>query len=196
MPGLGHVNCYALEDRRGLALVDPGLPGPESWSALTARLADAGPLATGAHRGRHAQPPGPLRRGWAAPRRDGRRDRRAPQLLDLVGPGRPGRRRPRGPGGRAASVPTDPVGWSRVRRSMAAQGGDDGLREAARGRRDPDAHQAPGRRRRHRAGGARVGGPPHTRGTHRTTSACSTARPVSSCPATTSCPRSPRTSRA
>jgi len=27
MPGLGHVNCYALEDDRGFTLVDPGLPG-------------------------------------------------------------------------------------------------------------------------------------------------------------------------
>ncbi len=46
MPGLGHVNCYALEDERGVALVDPGLPGPDSYRALTARLAHAGfPLA-------------------------------------------------------------------------------------------------------------------------------------------------------
>ncbi len=42
MPGLGHVNCYALEDGRGVAVVDPGLPGPDSWRALTARLAQAG----------------------------------------------------------------------------------------------------------------------------------------------------------
>ena len=27
MPGLGHVNCYALIDGQGAALVDPGLPG-------------------------------------------------------------------------------------------------------------------------------------------------------------------------
>lgn len=39
--GLGHVNCYALEDARGVTLVDPGLPGPESWAALQARLATA-----------------------------------------------------------------------------------------------------------------------------------------------------------
>ena len=46
MPGLGHVNCYALEDERGFALVDPGLPGEESWNALMARLKSAGiPLA-------------------------------------------------------------------------------------------------------------------------------------------------------
>lgn len=39
--GLGHVNCYALEDARGVTLVDPGLPGQESWTALRARLATA-----------------------------------------------------------------------------------------------------------------------------------------------------------
>ena len=39
--GLGHVNCYALEDQRGFALVDPGMPGPASWQSLMARLAAA-----------------------------------------------------------------------------------------------------------------------------------------------------------
>ena len=42
MPGLGHVNCYALVDSDGIALVDPGLPGDESWSALGDRLKQAG----------------------------------------------------------------------------------------------------------------------------------------------------------
>ena len=42
LPGLGHVNCYALCDDQGVAIVDPGLPGPDSAQALTARLADAG----------------------------------------------------------------------------------------------------------------------------------------------------------
>jgi glyoxylase-like metal-dependent hydrolase (beta-lactamase superfamily II) len=42
LPGLGHVNCYALSDDQGVAIVDPGLPGPDSAQALTARLADAG----------------------------------------------------------------------------------------------------------------------------------------------------------
>ncbi|HKY15483.1 MAG TPA: MBL fold metallo-hydrolase [Microthrixaceae bacterium] len=42
MPGLGHVNCYALEDERGYTLVDPGLPGPDSFAALESRLAQAG----------------------------------------------------------------------------------------------------------------------------------------------------------
>lgn len=42
MPGLGHVNCYFLEDDRGVAIVDPGLPGPQSWRALVDRLKQAG----------------------------------------------------------------------------------------------------------------------------------------------------------
>lgn len=42
LPGLGHVNCYLLEDERGVAVVDPGLPGPTSWNALLDRLARAG----------------------------------------------------------------------------------------------------------------------------------------------------------
>ncbi len=42
LPGLGHVNCYFLEDERGVAIVDPGLPGPTSWRALVARLKAAG----------------------------------------------------------------------------------------------------------------------------------------------------------
>ena len=42
MPGLGHVNCYALEDERGFAIVDPGLPGEESWKVLVERLERSG----------------------------------------------------------------------------------------------------------------------------------------------------------
>ncbi len=42
MPGLGHVNCYALVDNEGVALVDPGLPTPGSFRALRARLKSAG----------------------------------------------------------------------------------------------------------------------------------------------------------
>ncbi len=38
MPGLGHVNCYAIPDRAGAAVVDPGLPGPFTWRALQDRL--------------------------------------------------------------------------------------------------------------------------------------------------------------
>ena len=36
LPGLGHVNTYAIEDGDGFALVDPGLPGEPSWKALLA----------------------------------------------------------------------------------------------------------------------------------------------------------------
>lgn len=41
MPGLGHVNTYALVDDEGVALVDPGVPGEESWNALLVRLKQA-----------------------------------------------------------------------------------------------------------------------------------------------------------
>jgi len=49
MPGLGHVNCYALEDERGWAVVDPGLPGPASWKAMERRFAAAGFRARDVH---------------------------------------------------------------------------------------------------------------------------------------------------
>ncbi len=42
LPGLGHVNTYALCDDRGIAVVDPGLPGKASWNALVDRLGKAG----------------------------------------------------------------------------------------------------------------------------------------------------------
>lgn len=42
MPGLGHVNCYALEDERGWAVVDPGMPGPGAHKALVGRFRAAG----------------------------------------------------------------------------------------------------------------------------------------------------------
>jgi glyoxylase-like metal-dependent hydrolase (beta-lactamase superfamily II) len=42
MPGLGHVNCYAMEDERGFALVDPGMPDPDTFDTLTSRLAQLG----------------------------------------------------------------------------------------------------------------------------------------------------------
>jgi len=42
LPGLGHVNCYLLQDGDGVALVDPGLPGEDSYRALVQRLDTAG----------------------------------------------------------------------------------------------------------------------------------------------------------
>jgi glyoxylase-like metal-dependent hydrolase (beta-lactamase superfamily II) len=38
LPGLGHVNCYAMPDDQGVTLVDPGLPGPQAWKELKVRL--------------------------------------------------------------------------------------------------------------------------------------------------------------
>jgi glyoxylase-like metal-dependent hydrolase (beta-lactamase superfamily II) len=42
LPGLGHVNTYAIEDGDGFALVDPGLPGEPSWLMLLERMRAAG----------------------------------------------------------------------------------------------------------------------------------------------------------
>jgi glyoxylase-like metal-dependent hydrolase (beta-lactamase superfamily II) len=42
MPGLGHTNCYVIEDERGVAVVDPGLPGRATLRVLTERLASVG----------------------------------------------------------------------------------------------------------------------------------------------------------
>jgi glyoxylase-like metal-dependent hydrolase (beta-lactamase superfamily II) len=41
LPGLGHVNTYALEDDDGFTLVDPGLPGEGNWLNLLDRLQGA-----------------------------------------------------------------------------------------------------------------------------------------------------------
>ena len=49
LPGLGHVNCYAILDADGAALVDPGLPGPFTWSAIQDRLKQAGLAAKDVH---------------------------------------------------------------------------------------------------------------------------------------------------
>jgi len=40
--GLGHVNMYGLLDDRGLAVVDPGMPGHSSWRAIEDRLRRGG----------------------------------------------------------------------------------------------------------------------------------------------------------
>jgi glyoxylase-like metal-dependent hydrolase (beta-lactamase superfamily II) len=42
LPGLGHVNCYVLEDDRGLTLIDPGIADGVSHRVLTERLAAVG----------------------------------------------------------------------------------------------------------------------------------------------------------
>ncbi|MFM1791390.1 MAG: hypothetical protein RLZZ526_1717 [Actinomycetota bacterium] len=40
--GLGHVNMYVMEDERGVAVVDPGMPTKESWTAVNERLRQMG----------------------------------------------------------------------------------------------------------------------------------------------------------
>ena len=42
LPGLGHVNCYAMEDDRGIALIDPGLADGVTHGVLAERLSDVG----------------------------------------------------------------------------------------------------------------------------------------------------------
>ncbi len=49
MPGLGHVNCYAIIDKDGAAVVDPGLPGPGTWRALGERLGQIGMTTKNVH---------------------------------------------------------------------------------------------------------------------------------------------------
>jgi glyoxylase-like metal-dependent hydrolase (beta-lactamase superfamily II) len=49
MPGLGHVNMYALIDDEGAAVVDPGLPTKDSWIAVEDRLKQAGLKAKDVH---------------------------------------------------------------------------------------------------------------------------------------------------
>ncbi len=41
IPGLGHVNMYALLDGDGVAVIDPGLPGVDTWEAIRHRLRQA-----------------------------------------------------------------------------------------------------------------------------------------------------------
>ena len=62
MPGLGHVNCYAMEDERGYTLVDPGMPGPQPWKVLMDRFERAGFAMRNVHSRRgHALTHRPLR---------------------------------------------------------------------------------------------------------------------------------------
>jgi glyoxylase-like metal-dependent hydrolase (beta-lactamase superfamily II) len=42
IPGLGHVNMYAMIDDDGVAVVDPGLPDAGTWDSIAHRLKQAG----------------------------------------------------------------------------------------------------------------------------------------------------------
>jgi glyoxylase-like metal-dependent hydrolase (beta-lactamase superfamily II) len=41
LPGLAHINTYLIVGPDGVDVIDPGLPGPASWSSLLERLAQA-----------------------------------------------------------------------------------------------------------------------------------------------------------
>ena len=41
LPGLGHVNMYAMMDDDGATVIDPGLPGESTWEAILQRLKQA-----------------------------------------------------------------------------------------------------------------------------------------------------------
>jgi glyoxylase-like metal-dependent hydrolase (beta-lactamase superfamily II) len=47
--GLGHVNAYALLDDRGAAVIDAGMPGEPTWTAIGARLESAGLRVSNVH---------------------------------------------------------------------------------------------------------------------------------------------------
>lgn len=49
LPGLAHINAYAILDDHGASIVDPGLPGPDSWRDLQDRLAKADVRMTDIH---------------------------------------------------------------------------------------------------------------------------------------------------
>ena len=136
MPGLGHVNMYGLVDDRGLTVVDPGLPGPQSWKALKQRLEDRGLPAQGhPHRRRHALAPRPLRRRGPHRARGGRQARHAPRVLDVDG---------EGPDARSAR--------SSEGEARRARGRSRGVRAVGRRRtrRAPDDQRSRRRARRHR----------------------------------------------
>ena len=206
LPGLGHVNCYFLEDDRGVAIVDPGLPGPQSWRR-PGRPAQAGRLqAQGRpHRRRHPLPPRPLRRGRPLPR-PATAPTSSPTAASAPGSTRPTTRRP----STATTTPTTPPGpmpWGRA--DAVARRRDARCRRCSRRvrfrvmrhaharascarRRRPGASTTPRSSRSPGASGCRCTRP----ATPPTTSACSTPPTASCSPATTCCPRSRRTSRA
>ena len=196
LPGLGHVNCYAIEDERGFALVDPGMMGPANWKRLRRRLDAAGIPLKRVHTVvvTHSHPDHFGGAGFLR-RESGAEIVTARALPHLVRSGRgdasrtstpPSSRRWRCPsvgqpwGGEAASS----MPW---RRRLRAQGARDAFPRAdghATAERPPlaDAEADPARP-------AGVGGRAHARATPPTTSACTT-RPRARCsPATTCCRR-------
>ena len=118
MPGLGHVNCYVLEDERGVAIVDPGLPGRATLKTLTERLASAGIPLQRVHTVvvTHSHPDHFGGAGWVR-NETGAEIVTHERFTHDLGPPRAARRRRRGRrrGGRrrrrAARKPWDPPPW-------------------------------------------------------------------------------------
>ena len=176
MPGLGHVNCYVLEDERGIAVVDPGLPGPESWGHLVDRLGRAGWSVDDVHTVvvTHSHPDhfgGAMRLHHEAGadivthdvvphhvrlRRTGRRRGFRDARRQL-------RRRSCGGDG-AVLRQADAVGWPPFRAAARVPGADPrSRRHHRRGVRDTGTDAAAGGRTADPAGAARLGGDAHAR---------------------------------
>ncbi len=175
LPGLGHVNCYFLEDERGVAHRRPG-PARPAVLAGARRPAQAGRLqaARRPHRRRHPLAPRPLRRRRAVPRHLRRRRPHAPHLPHLVrprvgggrGPGLGGRR----PAPRADALGREPCRGGRTRPSARRSRRRDALHDDDAAGAPVHAHALADAPRRRRRGGdarrARVGLAAHA-GPHR-----------------------------
>ena len=176
MPGLGHVNCYVLEDERGIAVVDPGLPGPESWDNLVDRLGRAGFSVDDVHTVvvTHSHPDhfgGAMRlrheAGADVVTHESFRtmfdpsdldDSRIPAALDLNSPD------DRADGDGALLLQAHPVGRTPCRASSRVLGTDPRCSVDPRfGLRDTEADRAARRRADDQAGAARMGGDAHAR---------------------------------
>ena len=184
MPGLGHVNCYVLEDERGVAIVDPGLPGRATLKTLTERLASAGIPLKRVHTVvvTHSHPDHFGGAGWVR-NETGAEIVTHERFTHDLGPPRPAGRRRRGRRRGAASreQPDGPqavgpaaVGWRGLPVLVPAADAHAGVQAPAPPvpHADADASASPTARRSAWPGGS--GSPCTRRATPRTTSACST----------------------
>ena len=162
MPGLGHVNMYGLVDDRGLTVVDPGLPGPQSWKALKQRLKTAGYRVKDVHTVvvTHSHPDHFGGAGRIA-QRSRRRADHAPRVLDVDGEGPEPAARALRRRGRAARAGRDRRGATRYDGPSPDELPDDRRRRRRRARRHR-GDRAPRRARgaRPRRGARRNHGPP------------------------------------
>ena len=133
MPGLGHVNMYGLVDDRGLAVVDPGPPGPAVVEGVEAAAEDRGlPRQGHPHRRRHALASRSLRRRGPHRARGRREADHAPRVLDVDGEGpEPAARAVR----RRSAARRDGGGRVRAERRRSARRAADDQRSRRRARR-------------------------------------------------------------